>query len=264
MENTNKIKIKCSDWTEREFGLNSSNEWLLEKLPTQRWNRETQKSEDIFFLPILTVYELLNGLFPWRSYEEEFLNLGNTYNVQKTKRENKKAVGTIEDKVETKQMKGTLVINGVRHTGIRESVASSNIVTSDDALSWLDSKLSARVLKSICKRLGKVFRVGYDEADIQDKADLNESLTTTTQVVWWKQPKGETDFPEITAMYKDAVAKLDINKIDRAAVLVILQDIKKKMGIKTGSEEHTFIKKILEWFEKSLADNKAVAPKKTK
>lgn len=245
-----KVKI---NWT--EYWLNSSNEWLLEILPTKRWNPQTKTSEDVHYLPIGRVYELLNGLFYARSYTEDELVTWKEYKVEKKKRKDGKSEVYTDD-VEIRKLKGTLIIYRLPgessiHQAIREWVSSTNIVTNDDSLNWFDSKLSARVLKTLCKRLGKVFHVGAeDEADETDKKDLNESLTTEIKVIekevagWWP-----TTFPEIDKAFAEEIKKIPAGKWNKDDVLIILKKIKKDFKIKSDTPEHKHIKKMLEEYE---------------
>jgi hypothetical protein len=57
----------------------------LEKLPTQRFNPKTGQKEDVMYLPVSMVNRLLNGLFDSWSYNEEYLETGKSYAVEKSK-----------------------------------------------------------------------------------------------------------------------------------------------------------------------------------
>ena len=246
----------------KEYNLNSNNKDLLEVLPTKRYNPVTrQKDIEVWYLPVTTVIELLNWLFDGWSFNEESLTMGKTY-MTKWFKDGK----AVDNEVETRMLKCSLKVyvpsvdRVIEHTAIREWVCSTNISTNDDSLNGFDSKLSARVLKSLCKRLGKVFRVGNeDEADEVDKKDTINSIDTeivSATAVGDKPSKAEAKSDnqdledeklnaEIQVLFDEWMKKFG-DKFTRSDLLVVCKEIKTKKKLKTEWKAYEYLKALLD------------------
>lgn len=167
----------------KEYTLDSDNVWLLEMLKDARYNKDTKKMEWVPYLPIATVYSLLEQFYPNYSFESKPLEIEKTYTVKKEKRNNAtKQRENMEEEVILFKKSVKLTIWNRSIEWEARWVASIGMITLDQIYNGFSMKQEARAIKNACKKLGKIFRIPNDREEVMEKDSIKSDLTITDVV----------------------------------------------------------------------------------
>lgn len=237
------------------YNIDSDNAALLKTLPGKKQDPVSKQWVDCNYgyLPIGTIYTLLNGLFDSYSFESlPMVFTGEEYKVSKKVFNPKtKSWDPAEEvvKVYEKTIKIKLFKDGVttEYTGYAQGVASQGILTSDQARNGFTQKMAARARKEALKNVGRVFRMD-DEVDDDNDQVVEEVVDVAKSIV------EKMDEIQTVSLYDDALELL--YKIDpvlkqqvfKANLTSAVKEAKKKNPEwKQGTKEFEALKQAYEF-----------------
>jgi len=253
---TAKITI---NWADHVFTLDSDNAIILEPLTVEQWNKDTRKMEKKVynFLPIETIYKLLEQFYPDYSIEALPVEMETKYIIKKSYYDKvKKAQAESENEVWGCKTALKLTIGDRVITGNARGAASIWQITIDQMVNGFNQKMEARALKNACKKLGRVFRVaGGDEIDtdmIEKESIQNDATVSDVQKVVEKMPTVTKDDPEKDKLQTEMFTAKFVELFDRLLLekKITKDNIKKEDLMAIGTE----IRKIMEFEKGSDAD----------
>lgn len=275
-----KKPVAIIDWV--EYTLDSDNKKLLELLKDARYNKETKQKESVPYLPIATIYSLLEQFYPNYSFESRPLDIEKTYTVTKQKMNwaTKQKETTEEEAILFKKSIKLIIPSNNPSEQPRTIewearwVASIDMITLDQIYNWYSMKTESRAIKNACKKLGRVFRIPWDREEIMEVDSIKSDLSITDVIKsinsWAKkdEPKQEdtnnsnVDFKdEITSLiekdYKDLIEEFNktnewvkITIVDLQQMWVKLRD---KHWFKKWDEQDELMKKVYNQLKTELS-----------
>jgi len=193
---------------DKTYTLNSDNKDLLQMLKEVKWNKETGKMEDVPYMPIETVYQLLEQFFPNYSFVSHPLELEKTFVIKKNKY-NKitKKKEESEEEVMLFKKSVTLKLGNREIDGSSRSVATVSQITVDQMYNGFDMKSESRAIKNAAKKLGRVFRISNDMEELIEKDSITEDLAVTDIVNTTAKKPVVNDTSEIINKLKENIRK---------------------------------------------------------
>lgn len=176
----------------KEYTLDSDNRELLSMLEWVKRNKETKKMEDVPYLPIEIVYQLLEQFFPNYSFESRPMEMEKSFVIKKQKYNySTKQKEEIEEEVMLFKKSVLLILPNEDGTKrelewTARTVATIWQITVDQMYNGFDLKTESRWLKNACKKLWRVFRIPNDLEEVIEKEsivnDINVDDVVKTKV----------------------------------------------------------------------------------
>lgn len=234
----------------KKYNLDSDNKDLLDVIEegksvknpeTGRWEKE-----DVPFLPIEIVYQLLEGFFTGYNLRSPEMGIGRSFNVTKKKWGSKEEITSevfLCEKVITLELPDGRTIDGTA-----KGVATIGQLTVDQTINWLDMRLEARAIKNACKKLGKIFRLTEEDEIEKNTIKQDAGVESVEKIVKEESKKDSSEDlekqMELVGKIKDLFAEKEKeNKpTNKQELLAIATVVKEELGIGDGTPEKDLIK----------------------
>ncbi len=249
------------------YWVDSDNKALLDMLVKARRDKEKSKMVDVPFLPIETIYQLLEQMFPNYEIDTPPMTLDKSFKVNKKKkdRKTKKQVEFVEEVfLFTKCVTLYLWPKSDPTTRVLQWeakwVATIGQITSDQMYNWFNMKQESRAMKNALKKLWKLFRINWDLEDTMEKSGIKDELTHETStssfddllgtVAKWVEPMSNVAKP-VVSDFEDKIlttmkTKLEGKwQIENKEYLTIAKEVKDELNIQDWTDDKDIMIRVV-------------------
>lgn len=252
------------DWV--AYTASSDNTKLLEMLSKARWDKDQKKMVDVPFLPIETVYTLLEQMYPNYEVDWESMTMEKSFKVNKQKYDySTKKKESVTEEVFLFTKKVTIYLEG-KNNGWRiltweaKWVATIWQITSDQMYNGFNMKQEARAIKNALKKVGRLFRINDSEEDSMEKNWIKEELGNETTIstfddFLWGDKKTEAKVAPTKTELEDKVIKALKDKLEGKEPIAVSEymkiawEIKRELGIQDGTDDKDTMVKVVQEFK---------------
>ena len=224
---------------------------------------------DVPYLPIETVYQLLEQMYPnyeidtgAMSMEKSFKISKQKYNYKTKKKEDMTEEVTLFTKSVTIYLEGACNPEWRILSGEAKWVATIWQITSDQMYNGFAMKQEARAIKNALKKLGRLFRINDDLEDTMEKNGIKEELSNETTVSsfddllgWGSAPAPAAQTTATKSELEEKVIKALKAKLEGKPTIAVSEymamawEIKTELKIQDGTDDKDIMVRVVQEFK---------------